>query len=653
MHAFQTCQITRVKIYLLLFIVFWGAHIIAVPLNARSWSDFQKKSVKTAIEDLERSKDSKKRVAAAKLLKSYDTSESIAALAKSLVSDSEPKVREQAASSLWNHMEKAKAAQQSLFKALNDPSPTVRIRASWALTALGVPPEKLVKARRSVLAEKDTTVSNRFWAAKGLIDFDHPETLVLPILEYSKGRLRSKAAESALKKLVRKQDRRTIQPMREVVSKYHKGNGLILEGMTEFAPPVEDIVQLLCHQLPMNDKDLSDKALILLRNHTKKAEEVSFWLPLVKPFTRNPEYSLRYSSVMLLGNAEGLAYDALPELLQVVQNDSEPSIRSNAIEAIGKIGDLAKPFSSEVKVEVGKKAVPLLIKVIANDPEDDVRRSAIRTLPKLQADPDQVVPVYVQTALRDNEDVLVRMSALQALNDLGSVAKDAVPDIRKLLDHPDSAISNNALWAIKAIEQGDVPVSKALPTQSGKDAQQKKALSSLRKGDATFDERGFMMALQKFDIEKVKAYLDSGVPVNYQFAGVHDKPVLNTVFDTTSMFAMQKKPTPQKVKELVQLLLDRGANPNLTDKAGNTALMMASFGCDEELLQMLIDGGADPHAKNSSGLTAIQYAIPFVNPGAHALIKAGNKLPASEVESYKKTYAGNPEALKLIERASP
>jgi len=142
------------------------------------------------------------------------------------------------------------------------------------------------------------------------------------------------------------------------------------------------------------------------------------------------------------------------------------------------------------------------------------------------------------------------------------------------------------------------------------------------------------------------------VPVNYRFASVHDKPALSAVFDNTSMYGMQQQPTPPEVKKLVKLLLARGADPNLTDKRGNTPLMMAAMGCDAELLQMLLDGGADLNAKSADGLTAIEFTISFANKGADALIRAGARLPADKVDSYRQSFGDNPAALELIERAS-
>ncbi len=615
-------------------------------------TDREVKAIKSGINDLQNSRESKKRIAAAKLLGRHATSESIAALATAIIADKDPKVRQKVADSLWKLGKKAKAAQKSLTTALADSNPGVRVSASWALQNQGIKAEKLVEVRRSVLADNTSGVTNRFWAAKGLIDYDQPANLIQPILEYARARTKSKAAVSALRRLAKKQDRSIILVMTDMVEQYHRGNGLILEGLEQFNPKINNMVSLICRQFSFSDDKLTASSLVLLEKHTDDMQQVSFWLPFVKPYTSDANQIFRMHSVRLIGRAGGLAYDALPELIQVMRFDPKSNLRQNAIEAIANMGDRKKPFPEDIKTGVAEKVVDELSRIIKSDPDKQMRKSGVRALDKLKTEPNKVVSIFVHAALND-DFFLVRMAALQALAARGKDAEAALPDIKKLLNHPDQSTSKNALWAIKAIEEGDKPVDKSLqPTAEVDPKDQQQALASLQASGSTFDERGFMLALSSHDINKVRAYLDSGISVNYHFASVHDKPVLSTVFDSTTTYAMQRKPTPDKVKNLVRLLLDRGADPNITDKRGNTPLMMAAMGCDEELLQMLIDGGADPHAKSKDGLTALEFTISFANNGAEALLKAGARLPADKVESYKQAYAKNAAALKLIEQAS-
>ena len=65
---------------------------------------------------------------------------------------------------------------------------------------------------------------------------------------------------------------------------------------------------------------------------------------------------------------------------------------------------------------------------------------------------------------------------------------------------------------------------------------------------------------------------------------------------------------------MMRVLVDAGADPNMQDKDGCTALMIASkWGCehymhDMEMMRLLVDAGADVNKKNNSGKTAIDLA---------------------------------------------
>ena len=57
-----------------------------------------------------------------------------------------------------------------------------------------------------------------------------------------------------------------------------------------------------------------------------------------------------------------------------------------------------------------------------------------------------------------------------------------------------------------------------------------------------------------------------------------------------------------------QVLLKRGADPNIQKKDGATALMYASQNGYSEVVQILLKGGADPNIQKKDGATALMYA---------------------------------------------
>lgn len=66
--------------------------------------------------------------------------------------------------------------------------------------------------------------------------------------------------------------------------------------------------------------------------------------------------------------------------------------------------------------------------------------------------------------------------------------------------------------------------------------------------------------------------------------------------------------------EAVDYLLKRGANPNLSSKDGQTALVIAVGRNDVALCRKLLSYGADPDAADKLGFSARKYAELFHNP---------------------------------------
>jgi ankyrin repeat protein len=61
-------------------------------------------------------------------------------------------------------------------------------------------------------------------------------------------------------------------------------------------------------------------------------------------------------------------------------------------------------------------------------------------------------------------------------------------------------------------------------------------------------------------------------------------------------------------REMVQMLLDRGADPNQRQQAGYVALHTAALHGDREMAEMLLRAGADPRLANDEGTTAEDLA---------------------------------------------
>ena len=102
-----------------------------------------------------------------------------------------------------------------------------------------------------------------------------------------------------------------------------------------------------------------------------------------------------------------------------------------------------------------------------------------------------------------------------------------------------------------------------------------------------------LFAIKFNDAIGVEKILQEGVDLN--------QPV-NVVGQTPLILAVMKGSLP-----IVELLLSAGADPNLQDNGGTTALMLI-WDRDLEITRALIEAGADRHIANLAGETALDVA---------------------------------------------
>ena len=97
------------------------------------------------------------------------------------------------------------------------------------------------------------------------------------------------------------------------------------------------------------------------------------------------------------------------------------------------------------------------------------------------------------------------------------------------------------------------------------------------------------------DIQSVKALLDQRVDVNYQ-----TQRMKQSALESASGIGREA---------IARLLLAKGADPNLRNRKGSTALHEAAYSGYPNIVQMLIDAGADLNvAESEYGYTPIATA---------------------------------------------
>lgn len=106
--------------------------------------------------------------------------------------------------------------------------------------------------------------------------------------------------------------------------------------------------------------------------------------------------------------------------------------------------------------------------------------------------------------------------------------------------------------------------------------------------------------LFSLDIEDVRDAIEAGVDINgyYQLPGFEEKQ--------TALFnAMSSIYLPQ----VVEFLLDNGADVNYGDASDRTPLMQCCYSGNKSKLELLIRNGANVNAKDNWGRSAVAYAV--------------------------------------------
>jgi HEAT repeat protein len=179
-------------------------------------------------------------------------------------------------------------------------------------------------------------------------------------------------------------------------------------------------------------------AIIALGRFGEKAEAA---IPHLAPMMgdTNLANNLRQDAIHTLGL---IGKEAVPPLLSASTNQAQLD-RGDVLLSLASIQDLGTNTVTIVRV---------LIQSLT-DPDVSVASISARSLGNLRAEPDIAVPALVQS-LKDSRDA-VRWEAVLALAGFRGPAKEAVRDLRLMLNDPNESIRVCVTNALEAISQPD------------------------------------------------------------------------------------------------------------------------------------------------------------------------------------------------------
>jgi ankyrin repeat protein len=115
------------------------------------------------------------------------------------------------------------------------------------------------------------------------------------------------------------------------------------------------------------------------------------------------------------------------------------------------------------------------------------------------------------------------------------------------------------------------------------------------------EEKRLPHTVYKNSPQETKELIDNGVDVNIE-------AVYETSDDLQYHWSLLHQSIAHGYTDIVKLLLDAGAQPNVRNQQGMTPLMFASNFGVTEVVSMLLECKADPTAKDNIGRTPLSLA---------------------------------------------
>ena len=323
-----------------------------------------------------------------------------------------------------------------MIKALGHKNSDIRINAAAALNEICDLPPKAVSLILKSLRDKEGEVRRSITEVLGKNGHEIKDVIpaLIKVLEDRDTDVRASAAE-ALGKIGSATATPEVIPalvkaLEDSYSNVRDNASLALEKCG--AMTVELKVKRWITDLGDNQRDIGSRGGVELNNIGTAA------IPALIKALGDGNSNVRRFAASFLEKHKALTVEDKVKRYIVDLSDSRPSVRTRAAEALGNMGSAAA------------EAIPLLVKLIGNS-DYYLRLHASNALEKIGSLTPELKVKRFSLDLRDsNKDV--RIKAAEALCILGQDAREALPNLKKLLNDEDEIVRIAAEKAVRKIE---------------------------------------------------------------------------------------------------------------------------------------------------------------------------------------------------------
>jgi HEAT repeat protein len=190
-------------------------------------------------------------------------------------------------------------------------------------------------------------------------------------------------------------------------------------------------------------------------------------LPAVKRLMLDPDPHTRSLAARTLAAIDRTGKDVLPDLLEML-SDRDAWVRMGVLNALGEMGPAAKPTLERIRVALrdstekvrlnaavalwritGKKEESLAVLTsLYRDGNPWFRALSVKTMRRIEKNKNQLLMLL---RLLEDENVEVRSKAFEILSEMGTDAREVLPEVEPLTRHRNYEVRRIALQLKRAL----------------------------------------------------------------------------------------------------------------------------------------------------------------------------------------------------------